>query len=384
MKLARPYAVLLRLVKVAVPCAVADWPLVRIITAAMIHFLLIASLILTMNITASPQRKVIVPVNGAKPVGPYSPGVLAGDYLYLSGQGVRDASGNVPEGLTAQTRQCLENVRAIVEAAGLTMQHIVHMQLYLERVSDLPEVDRIYATYFPAAPPARVVIGTAKMPTDTPVEMTAVAVRDLKLKKVVPLKNLKPLGHASSAVATGSRIYLSGVYGPTHAEAEAALKQVLKEAKLSSEQVIFRNDYGTSASAMIPMHALPDQMQAAISAIAVKKKPTTREASAFCRADGKTIFCTVQTGADDGAKTVADQVRAVMQQLYAGLEKHGATLSQITATNVYLDDIREFKAMNETYASFFPGLPPTRTTVQPFAVQGRAPLVRISIVAVKE
>src|SRR5262249_30898463 len=141
----------------------------------MIRWLLIAGLLLMTT-----DRKVIVPANGAKPVGPYSPGLLVGGYLYASGQGIRDAKGAVPEGIAAQTRQCLENVKAIVEAAGLSMAHVVHMQLYLDKIADFTEVDRVYATYFPKEPPARVVIAPSKMPTDTTVEMTAVAVKDLK------------------------------------------------------------------------------------------------------------------------------------------------------------------------------------------------------------
>jgi 2-iminobutanoate/2-iminopropanoate deaminase len=356
----------------------------------MIHSILIVSLMLMINSPHPVERKVIVPASGAKPVGPYSPGILIGDYLYVSGQGVRDAQNDVPAGITAQTRQCLENVKAIVAAAGLTMEHIVHLQLYLERMSDLAEVERVYQTYFPQAPPARVVIGTAKMPTDTPVEITVVAARDLKLKKVITLKSLTPPGQASSAIAVGNRIYFSGVYGKSATEAEAKLKSVLKEARLSPGQIVFRNDYGVSSSAAIPMNELPEQMQSAISVIAVRKpdKTAMKDSASFCRTDGATIFCAAQTSADAGAKTVEDQVKAVMQKIYAELEKRGASLSHIAATNVYLDDIREFRAMNETYASFFSSAPPTRTTVQPFAVADRAagnpPLVRISVVAVKE
>jgi enamine deaminase RidA (YjgF/YER057c/UK114 family) len=70
------------------------------------------------------------------------------------------------------------------------------------------------------------------------------------------------------------------------------------------------------------------------------------------------------------------------------LAAHGAQLSHVVATNVYLDDIREFRPMNETYATFFSSSPPTRTTVQPFAVvdrsKGDPALVRISLVAIKE
>jgi hypothetical protein len=83
-----------------------------------IKSILVAGLIMsTMMIPNSPERRIIVPVNGAKPVGPYSPGLLVGDYLYASGQGVRDKDCAMPESLAAQTRQCMENVKAIVVTA---------------------------------------------------------------------------------------------------------------------------------------------------------------------------------------------------------------------------------------------------------------------------
>jgi 2-iminobutanoate/2-iminopropanoate deaminase len=355
---------------------------------AMTRTILLVCLALLLGCPASAQgRRVIVPPNAAKPVGPYSPGVLVGDYLYVSGQGVRDAEGKMPDGIAAQTRQCLENVKSIVEAAGLTMDHVVHMQLYLERMGDLAEVEKVYAAYFPQAPPARVVLGVAKMPTDTTVEMTAVAVRDLKLKKPLALKSLRPGGHASPAVEVAGRVYFSSVYGQTPAEVNQKLKQALKEARLGERHVVLRNDYGTAATATIPMRELPEQAQAAVSVIAARRAASQNRAKdAVCAADGDTVFCAAQS--DAAGKDVREQVRSVMQHLYAGLERHGAKLSDVTASNVYLDDIREFRPMNETYASFFSTAPPTRTTVQPFPAADRSrggiTLVRISAVAVKE
>jgi enamine deaminase RidA (YjgF/YER057c/UK114 family) len=301
---------------------------------------------------------------------------------------VRDAKNNLPDGAAAQAKQCLENVKAIIEAANLTMEHVVHMQLYLEKVSDLAEVDKAYASYFPNHPPARVVLGVAKMPTDTTIEMTAVVVRDLKQKKVLALKSLTPLGHASSAIQVGPRVYFSGVYGHSASEAEAQMKKVLAEARLKSAHVVLSNFYGVTASALIPMRELPNQMQAAYSVIAAKKVARVKQSATYCAADGDTVFCSVQLGNEAANKTVPDQVKAAMQKLYAGLESHGAKLSMVTASNVYLDDIKEFAPMNQTYATFFTHAPPTRTTVQPFSVSdrtnGNPPLVRISVVAVKE
>src|SRR5690349_12789312 len=74
------------------------------------------------------ERKVIFPP-GAKPIGPYSPGIQAGEFLYVSGQGARDPQGNMPAGFEAQVRQCLENIKTIVAAAGLTMDHVVYTQI---------------------------------------------------------------------------------------------------------------------------------------------------------------------------------------------------------------------------------------------------------------
>ncbi len=350
---------------------------------------LLISLFLLLPCFASAQeRKVIVPANAAKPVGPYSPGILVKDYLYVSGQGVRDAKNNLPDGSAAQAKQCLENVKAIIEAANLTMEHVVHLQLYLEKMSDFAEVDKVYASYFPNNPPARIVIGVTKMPTDTTIEMTAVVVRDLPKKKVLTLKNLSPLGHASSAIQVGNRIYFSGVYGNSANEAEAAMKKVLSEAKLKSSNVVLSNFYGLTASALIPMRELPNQSQAAYSVIAAKKVTRVKSSATYCAADGDTVYCAVQLGNEPENKTVPDQVKAAMQKLYAGLESHGVKLSMVTASNVYLDDIKEFSPMNQTYATFFTNAPPTRTTVQSFAVSDRTqsnpPLVRISVVAVKE
>jgi 2-iminobutanoate/2-iminopropanoate deaminase len=364
----------------------------------MFKLIFIAGLVLLTTTTPyPPQRKVITPANGAKPIGPYSPGLLAGNYLYASGQGVRDKDGAMPAGLAAQTRQCLENVKAIVEAAGLGMDHVVHMQLYLEKMDALAEVDRVYGEYFPRNPPARVVIGTAKMPTNTTVEMTAVAARDLRMKRTMTLNSLKPLGHSSAAVAVGERVYLSAVYGKDRNEAEGKLRKVLAEANLKSGRVIFRNEYGLSSStAALRMNELPAGAGAAISAIVSRDwRARSSGSSSFCASDGSTIYCAAQADSAAGDLGVSGQpqesdiraqVQAVMKKLQAGLAAHNADLSHVVATNVYLNDIQQFAPMNETYATFFSSSPPTRTTVQPAPIlsAGNPPLVRISLVAVKE
>lgn len=337
---------------------------------------------------SSAKRQLIVAKNAAKPVGPYSPGILAGEYLFLSGQGARDGQGRMTQGVEAQARQCLENVKAIVEAAGLTLKHVVHLQLYLEHMETFEIVDRVYADYFPEDPPARVVIGVTRMPVGTPVEMTALAVRDLSLKEVIELDSLKPLGHASSAIAVANKVYLSAVYGQTLSEAQTELTLALSEAGLVREGIVFLNEYATTTMATIPVQKLPASFGAAVSAIALRGEPTIGDASALCCSDGEIIYCTAQASVTPGVETIQGQVQDVINKLQDELQPHGTDLAHAVVCNIYLDDLDEFKLMNDTYAAFFTNLPPTRTTVQPFPSMDRTgsgfPLVRISLWAIKE
>ncbi len=138
------------------------------------------------------------------------PGILAGDYLYVSGQGAAKADGSFPETAEQQVEQCLNNVKAIVEGAGLTMQHVVYAQLYLKDISKYDDANRVWAKFFPKDPPARATLGVAKMPTDTPVEITVTVVRDLGKKKIIGTAGKEPV---SPAVMVGDRLYLSGSMG---------------------------------------------------------------------------------------------------------------------------------------------------------------------------
>src|SRR6476646_9791703 len=84
----------------------------------------------------------------------YSPAVDAGDYVYISGQGLRKPDGASPTTFSAQVRQALDNVKAVVESAGLTVEHVVYTQVYLEDISKYDEMNRVFAAYFTKIPPA--------------------------------------------------------------------------------------------------------------------------------------------------------------------------------------------------------------------------------------
>src|SRR5690242_16303782 len=118
----------------------------------------LAAMAAVTTLLTAAQRRAIAPGTVA-PIGPYSPGVLTEDFLYVSGQGARNAEGKLPPDLDHQLRQCFENVKSIVEAAGLTMEHVVYAQVYLTDAGDEEPLNTVWKQYFPKSPPARSTIG---------------------------------------------------------------------------------------------------------------------------------------------------------------------------------------------------------------------------------
>lgn len=122
------------------------------------------------------MRKVVVPDNAPKPAGPYSPAVIAGDFVYVSGQGPTDpATGaRVTESVQAETRQVLTNIRTILEAAGCSMANVVKCNVYLADRRDFAAMNEAYREFFPNEPPARTTV-EAHPPVDIRVEIDCVA-----------------------------------------------------------------------------------------------------------------------------------------------------------------------------------------------------------------
>src|SRR5262245_17903979 len=124
-------------------------------------FLIAAVVVLAAAPGAGVEKRAVAPA-GVKPIGPYSPGILAGDFLYVSGPGGSDADGKRSDTIEGQARQTLLNVKAIVEAAGLTMEHVVYCQVYLTDMAHRDAMNRVWKEFFAKAPPARAVLGVYK------------------------------------------------------------------------------------------------------------------------------------------------------------------------------------------------------------------------------
>jgi len=377
-------------------------------------------LLLTLSLVAAfaADRRAVVPAVGPKPVGPYTPGILAGDFLYVSGQGARRPDGAMPADPEEQTRQTLANAKAIIEAAGLTMRHVVYGQVYLSDMKSYPAMDRVWSQTFPSDPPARAVLGVARMPTETPVEITLVAVRDLAARRTL----------APGIVAAADRVYIGAIEGASTEPVMETLAKSLRAAGLDTAHMVFTNVYldgeitiarmnetyrkyfefdNTPARATIQVNALPPGAHISVTGVAVRDLARRRAVrprnmapsptASPCVWAGDALFCSAKSafipGPNSGiyADTVEHQVRQTMRNLLDGLEEAGLDFSHVVATNVYLDQLDEFQRMNATYAQYFGAIPPTRTTVQPLPPverkrgdSGRFPMLeQISLIAVK-
>ena len=125
------------------------------------------------------NKQIIATDEAAAAVGPYSQAVCAGDFVFTAGQiGLDPATGKlVGEDVTSQTRRALQNLEAILEAAGSCMRHAVKTTVYLADIADFGAMNAVYAEFFPADedPPARATLQAAALPLGARVEIEVVA-----------------------------------------------------------------------------------------------------------------------------------------------------------------------------------------------------------------
>lgn len=123
-------------------------------------------------------RKALSAANAAA-VGPYSHGIDAGDFVYLSGQTPLDpATGRlVTGGIEAQTEQCFKNLFAVLAAGGLTSANVIKVNVYLTEMGNFKAMNEVYARQFQEPYPARTTIGVAALPLGASIEIEMIARR---------------------------------------------------------------------------------------------------------------------------------------------------------------------------------------------------------------
>jgi reactive intermediate/imine deaminase len=371
----------------------------------------------------------------------YSPFVDAGGYVYISGQGPTRADGSVPGTLSEQTRQTLDNIKTVVESSGLTMEHIVYMQVYLQDMTKYDEMNKVFAEYFPKTPPARAVLGVARVP-DSPIEINAVAVRDLTERKAIFPPNYDHGDSASPGILTHDRLFISSMAGRDSvtgkvpddpaAQVDLALDQmqaVLKAAGLNMANMVFVNPYltaemphrimnehyarrfefgNTPARATIDVISLPGGAHIEYTGVAVrdlsqrkavrpKNMPPSPTASP-CVFAGDTLYCSAKDGFIPGphggiyATTTQHQLRQTMRNQLDNLEEAGMNFDEVVSTDVYLDDLSDTQAFDRVYAQYFGPILPARAVVQQIAPAERKAdnedqfpgLEQVSLIAVRK
>jgi reactive intermediate/imine deaminase len=369
-----------------------------------------------------------------------SPAVDAGDYVYISGQGPQGHDGKVAATFDEQVRQTLDNIKAIVEAAGLKMNNVVYTQVYLTDISKYDEMNRVFGEYFPKAPPARAVLGVAAVPQSS-IEINAVAVRDLSDRRTISLPNSKLNDSSSSGVLTHDRLFVSGMAGVNPASGKVPddpgaqvdlaldrMQALLKAAGLEMANMVFVNPYLTSeipgrvmnqyyarrfefgntpARATIEVTSLPGahieytgvavRDLAQRKAVRPKNMPPSPTASP-CVFAGDTLYCSAKDGFIPGphggvyATTTDHQLRQTMRNQLDNLEEADMKFDDVVSTVIYLDDLPDREAFEQIYAEYFGPVKPAATTVQQIAPmerkadnEGHFPgLEQVSLIAVRK
>lgn len=409
-------------------------------SARCLSSLLLATCLLTSLLAAQEQIRAVIPAN-SRANRFLSPAVDAGDYVYISGQGPRRADGSIPAGFGAQFRQALDNVKAIVGAAGLSMENVVYVHVYLTDMGSYSEMNQIFGESFPKNPPARAVLGVYALP-DSSVQVNAVAVRNLEGRKSVYPASFSKGETASPGMLTHDRLFISSMAGmdpatgkvpdDPGAQVDLALDRmaaVVKAAGLEMANVVFVNPYMTSeipsrvmneryarrfefgntpGRATVEVSSLPGGAHIEYTGVAVrdlqqrksirpKNMPPSPTASP-CVFAGDTLYCSAKSGFIPGphggvyATTTQHQVRQTMRNLLDNLEEAGMDFSQVVSTAVYLDNLADASAFNEVYGQYFGPVMPASTMVQQIAPAERKvdqndhspDLEQVSLIAVRK
>lgn len=377
------------------------------------------------------SRQIIRPA-GVTGNFPYSPGILVDGTLYVAGQGSANAQEVRPSDFRDQVKQSLENVRGVLQAAGMDFDNVLWMNVYLTRADDIDAMNDVYWKEVGANPPARSVMVIGALVGGDSVEINCIAVKDKAHRRAVWPQGWPRGAHKDPpAIQANDMLYLSTQDGadPTTGkladsftgETKQALDNVatiLRAAHMSMKNVLWVNPYmsvsgqydamgdvyktyfefgNTPGRGTIQVVALPNESHIVFSCIAgadlAKRKairPRNMPPSATASPGilyGNTLYLSAKDGFIPGQGMVTQdfdlQLRQSMRNLLDGLEEADMDFSNVVFTTVYLRDIKDFDKMNNLYKTFFKGSYPTRTTIQQNFDSTAEAAEQISFIAVK-
>lgn len=122
------------------------------------------------------KKEIISTTNAPSAIGPYSQGIKIGELVYTSGQiPVNPETGEMETDIKKATERSMKNVKAILEAAGTSLENIIKTSIFVKDMNDFAAVNEVYATFFKDAPPARSCVEVARLPKDAVIEIEAIA-----------------------------------------------------------------------------------------------------------------------------------------------------------------------------------------------------------------
>lgn len=363
---------------------------------------------------------------------PYSPGVLAGQTLYIAGQIDRDPKTGVqPVGIAGQVRMAMNNVGLVLRAAGMDFGNVVSCHVQLADMRQYKEMNEVYASFFvPGHYPARTTLEFPGLPGGARVEISCVAFGDKsRISGVTPPAGSIPaaMGPYRSAVWAGDTLFVSGSGGrkPKTNELDETIEgqtqqtmdnigKILAAANLTHKDSVFANVYfldpqegrgptyaslnsiyknffalGTAPSrASFCVAKLPGTIKVEMTFIATRDRknkgrvvpdsagpsPTSSNGGVL---DGDTLYTSGKSGV---GTTLEAQMRDSIESIRTILALAGMDLRHVVDAHVYLKDAAgQMEAMNAIFREYFPRNPPARTTVQAFQQQ----LEQVQVVAVR-
>jgi aminoacrylate peracid reductase len=384
--------------------------------------LLSTLLVLTMQ---TPAKQIITV--SPSPVGPYSPAVKAGGFIYVSGTLAQDASGAMVAAgdVAGQTRRILDRMEEVLSASGSSLEQAVAVTVYLKNASDFGAMNAAYKAYWPANPPTRTTVIADLVLPEALVEMSVIAVPGGAERVVVHPKDwMSSPNPYSYAIRSGQTLFLSGLVsrnGRDNTVAGGDVRQqtkvvmdnageLLKAAGMTHANVVSARVYLPDTSAFQQMNEMyrsyfpsAPPARATVRAglagsqynveITMIASSAPREAISDGRAPNPNLSPAIRAGnmvyvsgmlgnTPETKGDVAAQTRETLARIRKTLEAAGCGPQDVVDSLVYLTDLRSFQAMNDAYRPFFGKDFPARTTVQSGLVAPDG-LVEIMMTAVR-
>ena len=374
------------------------------------------------------------PARGPLPANiPVGSAVRSADFIYVAGTLAIGADGALVAGdVRAQTKQVLENISVIVARAGSDMSRAASVTVYLKRSADFAAMNEVYRKYWPVDPPARTTVITNLIVPEALVEISMIAIHRRGERRVIhPAGWMKSANPYSYGIKSGDTLFLAGlisrsgrdnspVAGDMGAQTRAALDnagEILTAAGMTYGNVVSSRVYITDTAAFQDMNAAyrpyfpvdpparatvrtgltaPEYLvETTLTAVKGPERVavTTPDADGTAGRPNPSFSSAIRVGnrlylsgmlgnTDSNKGDAAAQTRETMARLGRTLKAAGFEWDDVVDGVVYLPNVRDFAAMNESYRPFFRLAFPARTTVDAGLVSPDS-LVEIMLTAVR-